>query len=82
MPDVSNLTTSVKVGLTFYRQRRVDGGIRTGVMVGDETVLELFEGGDEEAVAEARDRWQIAKSRGFAVTYWQADESGRWQRRA
>jgi DNA polymerase IIIc chi subunit len=45
-------------------------------------VIVLFDGGDDEAVAEARDRWQIAKSRGFAVTYWQADDSGRWQRRA
>jgi DNA polymerase IIIc chi subunit len=45
-------------------------------------VILLFDGGDDEAVAEARDQWQIAKSRGFAVTYWQADESGRWQRRA
>lgn len=45
-------------------------------------VILLFDGGDDEAVAEARDRWQIAKSRGFSVTYWQADDSGRWQRRA
>ncbi len=47
----------------------------------DRVVL-LFDGGDDEAVAEARDHWQSAKARGFAVTYWQADESGRWQRRA
>ncbi len=47
----------------------------------DRVVL-LFDGDDDEAVAEARNRWQAAKARGFAVTYWQADESGRWQRRA
>ena len=47
----------------------------------DRVVL-LFDGADPEAVAEARGRWQFAKSRGFAVTYWQADEDGRWQRRA
>jgi DNA polymerase III subunit chi len=45
-------------------------------------VVLLFDGNDDEAVAEARDHWQSAKGRGFAVTYWQADESGRWQRRA
>jgi DNA polymerase-3 subunit chi len=47
----------------------------------DRVVL-LFDGGDDDAVAEARDRWKSAKARGFAVTYWQADDSGRWQRRA
>jgi DNA polymerase III subunit chi len=47
----------------------------------DRVVL-LFDGGDDEAVAEARSRWQAAKARNFAVTYWQADDSGRWQRRA
>jgi DNA polymerase III subunit chi len=41
----------------------------------------LFDGEDEDAVAEARERWQAAKARGFSATYWQADENGRWQRR-
>ncbi len=44
-------------------------------------VVVLFDGQDDEAVAEARERWKIAKARGFEVTYWQADDSGRWQRR-
>jgi DNA polymerase III subunit chi len=47
----------------------------------DRMVL-LFDGEDDEAVAEARLRWQSAKARGFTVTYWQADDHGRWQRRA
>lgn len=47
----------------------------------DRVVL-LFDGQDDEAVAAARERWRAAKARGFEVTYWQADESGRWQRRA
>ena len=47
----------------------------------DRVVL-LFDGADPEAVAEARSRWQLAKASGFVVTYWQADEDGRWQRRA
>jgi DNA polymerase III subunit chi len=47
-----------------------------------ERVVLLFDGDDDEAVAEARVRWQEAKGRGFAVTYWQADDNGRWQRRA
>jgi DNA polymerase III subunit chi len=47
-----------------------------------ERVVVLFDGEDEDAVAEARQRWQAAKEHGFAVTYWQADDTGRWQRRA
>jgi DNA polymerase-3 subunit chi len=46
-----------------------------------ERVVLLFDGEDEDALLEARERWQAAKTQGFAVTYWQADENGRWQRR-
>jgi len=42
----------------------------------------LFDGNDEDAVAEARRRWTEAKGRGFDVTYWQADDSGRWIKKA
>ena len=42
----------------------------------------LFDGDDPDAVAVARERWAKAKSDGFEVTYWQADENGRWQRQA
>jgi DNA polymerase III subunit chi len=41
----------------------------------------LFDGGDPEAVAAARERWTAAKAEGFEVTYWQTDERGRWQRK-
>jgi hypothetical protein len=34
--------------LTFFRQKRRDGGIRTGVEVGDERMLECFEAGSPE----------------------------------
>ena len=46
----------------------------------DRIVL-VFNGGDDEALAAARAAWADCKSRGFEVTYWQADERGRWQRR-
>jgi hypothetical protein len=32
--------------ITFYRQKRIDGGVRTGVEVGGNTVLSTFESGD------------------------------------
>ena len=42
----------------------------------------LFDGGDPEALESARSRWREAKEQGFEATYWQADEEGRWQRKA
>lgn len=47
-----------------------------------ERLVLLFDGGDEDAVAQARERWTVAKAAGFGVTYWQPDEQGRWQRKA
>ena len=44
-------------------------------------IVILFDGEDEDALGEARQRWQEAKARGFAATYWQIDDNGRWQRR-
>src|SRR3954465_9517396 len=41
----------------------------------------VFNGDDDEGLASARAAWTDCKSRGFEVTYWQADERGRWQRR-
>lgn len=41
----------------------------------------VFNGDDGDALAAARSVWTDCKTRGFEVTYWQADERGRWQRR-
>jgi len=41
----------------------------------------VFNGEDGDALAAARGAWTDCKARGFDVTYWQADERGRWQRR-
>jgi DNA polymerase-3 subunit chi len=46
----------------------------------DRVVL-VFNGDDGDALATARGAWTDCKARGFEVTYWQADERGRWQRR-
>jgi DNA polymerase III subunit chi len=43
-------------------------------------VLDLFDGGDEAAVAAARARWTAAKAAGHALSYWQQGPSG-WQKR-
>jgi len=45
-------------------------------------IVLLFDGDDDEAVATARSHWSEAKAKGFDVTYWQTDESGRWVNKA
>jgi hypothetical protein len=44
MIDISSLMA----GLTFYHRKRLDGGIRTGIMLGGTTVSERFEEGQED----------------------------------
>jgi DNA polymerase-3 subunit chi len=46
-----------------------------------ERMVLVFNGDDADALAAARSAWTDCKARGFEVTYWQADERGRWQRR-
>jgi DNA polymerase-3 subunit chi len=46
-----------------------------------ERLVLVFDGDDGDALTAARDAWTDCKTRGFEVTYWQADERGRWQRR-
>ena len=43
-------------------------------------VVMLFDGDDPDAVEAARKRWTEAKAAGAEVTYWRADENGRWSR--
>ena len=45
-----------------------------------ERVFDLFDGGDETAVAAARVRWKAAKAAGHALTYWQQGPRG-WEKK-
>jgi DNA polymerase-3 subunit chi len=47
-----------------------------------ERIVLIFDGEDEDAVATARTHWGEAKAKGFAVTYWQPDDQGRWVKKA
>lgn len=42
----------------------------------------MFDGHDQEALADARRHWATAKSNGHEVTYWQQNERGAWERKA
>ncbi|MEO6396373.1 MAG: DNA polymerase III subunit chi, partial [Devosia sp.] len=48
---------------------------------GYERLVYLFSGHDPDAVTEARAAWK-ALGPGNALTYWQQDEAGRWQKKA
>jgi DNA polymerase-3 subunit chi len=58
----------------------VDGVNSAANAVNYERVVLLFDGDDPEAVEMARTRWREAKAAGAEVTYWKADENGRWER--
>jgi DNA polymerase-3 subunit chi len=45
-----------------------------------ERIVVIFDGTDGDAVESARADWHEARKNGFAVTYWQADECGHWQK--
>jgi DNA polymerase-3 subunit chi len=51
-------------------------------LAGYELCAELFDGGDEAAVAEARRRWGAYKAAGLPLVYYQQDERGRWVEKA
>ncbi len=45
-----------------------------------ERVFDLFDGGDDSAVAAARNRWRTAKAGGHTLSYWQQGARG-WERK-
>ncbi len=60
----------------------VDGARMAGDASDYERIVLLFDGEDPDALEAARQRWSEAKAAGGQVTYWQADEQGRWRRQS
>jgi DNA polymerase-3 subunit chi len=44
-------------------------------------IVHLFDGRNPDAVAAARAEWKAAKAAGYTLTYWQQDDTGRWQKK-
>lgn len=59
----------------------VDGAV-AGEVLGLRRAIMLFDGHDPAAVEQARADWKRFKAEGHNISYWQQDESGRWQNRA
>jgi DNA polymerase III subunit chi len=60
----------------------IDGSPMPADAAGYDRIVLLFDGEDPDALEDARRHWRDAKGVGLDVTYWQADERGRWQRKA
>jgi DNA polymerase-3 subunit chi len=59
----------------------VDGAALTE-LTGYSRIVYMFDGRDEDALAQARGEWKRAKAAGLSVTYWQQNENGRWEKKA
>jgi DNA polymerase-3 subunit chi len=57
-------------------------GARSAGIGGFELCVELFDGSDEAAVAEARLRWRDYKAAGHKLIYFQQNDAGRWEQKA
>jgi DNA polymerase-3 subunit chi len=59
----------------------VDGAAPASFAGYDRIVL-MFDGRDPDALAAARGHWKAAKGANCALTYWQQNADGRWERKA
>lgn len=57
-------------------------GASSDAVAGYARCLEIFDGGDAEAVNRARERWRGYKDAGHTVAYFQQTESGGWEKKA
>jgi DNA polymerase-3 subunit chi len=60
----------------------VDGSAMPADVAAYERIVLIFDGEDPDALADARSHWTAARAMGCATTYWQADETGRWVKKA
>ena len=58
----------------------LDGAVNEDQGGGFDLSCELFDGGDEAAVAGARGRWKHLKEAGHTLTYWKQNERGGWEK--
>lgn len=60
----------------------VADGARSAHVAAYELCVEIFDGGDEAAVADARSRWRDYKAAGHKLVYYQQNDAGRWEQKA
>lgn len=55
---------------------------RSARMASYKRCFELFDGRDDAAVADARERWKFYKAAGHVMAYWQQTDGGGWEKKA
>ena len=59
----------------------VDGAMRDR-FDGFERCVSIFDGRDSDALANARNHWKKLQAAGHALTYWQQNAGGQWEKQA
>lgn len=62
--------------------RASDAAARAAAAQEYDRLILMFDGNDEDAVADARAQWRSLKDAGFALSYWQQNENGGWEKKA
>jgi DNA polymerase-3 subunit chi len=57
-------------------------GVESAEIASYKLCVELFDGGDEQALATARRRWAAYKAAGHTLSYFQQNDSGAWEQKA
>jgi DNA polymerase-3 subunit chi len=57
-------------------------GAEPGDLASFERACLIFDGRDEAALAQARQRWKEAKTAGIDASYWRESDTGRWEKQA
>lgn len=73
----TNSETPNGAGVRFL----VDGA-KAETFAGAERIVYIFEGNDADHLGIAREQWLAARAAGCAVTYWQQNETGAWEKKA
>jgi DNA polymerase-3 subunit chi len=76
------LLTSAQVNPNNATVRFVIDGAEPPVLEGYERVVFMFDGHDDTQVGDARLQWKKLKGEGHALSYWQQNRDGRWEKKA
>ena len=66
----------------FADGARAADAAASGAASAYERLILMFDGNDEDAVADARAQWKTLKEAGYTLSYWQQGESGGWEKKA
>jgi DNA polymerase-3 subunit chi len=76
------LLTSAQINPNNATVRFVIDGAEPPVLEGYERVVFMFDGHDDTQVGDARLQWKKLKGEGHALSYWQQNRDGRWEKKA